>query len=259
MAGRMNILNLGPYEGWKGWVRGLVITLVAAGFLTFADAFGVTGAPLARLAYWLGLMLGGFVWGAFVSSRFFPTPAGRKGSLWRRAGLASLAIAGPFTIVVGLVTWRLFGTSFNTPARLANLAGTVLAITLIMVFLNTLVERQAQGFTDAAAEGSPPPKFWARLPARLKDAELWAVEAEDHYLRLHTSKGQDLILMRLSDAVGELQGLEGAQVHRSWWVARAAISQVERGDGRARITLADGARVPVSRTHARRLRELGWI
>ena len=39
--------------------------------------------------------------------------------------------------------------------------------------------------------------------------------------------------MRLSDAVEELEGLEGAQTHRSWWVARDAVRGVERGDGRA--------------------------
>jgi DNA-binding LytR/AlgR family response regulator len=85
------------------------------------------------------------------------------------------------------------------------------------------------------------------------------VEAEDHYLRLHTSKGQDLILMRLADAVAELDGIEGAQVHRSWWVAREAITDAKRGDGRATLTLRDGAEVPVSRTYAGMLRERGWI
>lgn len=101
-------------------------------------------------------------------------------------------------------------------------------------------------------------KFLERLPLRLRGADLWAVEAEDHYLRLHTSRGQDLILMRLADAVAELDGLEGAQVHRSWWVARAALTDVKLGDGRATLTLKDGAQVPVSRTYAKALREAGW-
>lgn len=65
--------------------------------------------------------------------------------------------------------------------------------------------------------------------------------------------------MRLSDAVAELEGIEGAQVHRSWWVARGAIAEARRGDGRATLTLKDGSEVPVSRTYARRLREHGWI
>jgi DNA-binding LytR/AlgR family response regulator len=85
------------------------------------------------------------------------------------------------------------------------------------------------------------------------------VEAEDHYLRLHTSKGQDLILMRLADALAELDGLQGARTHRSWWVARAAVRQVERADGRATLTLEGGLQVPVSRVHIKILREAGWF
>ena len=104
-----------------------------------------------------------------------------------------------------------------------------------------------------------PPKFLDRLPLKLRGGEIWAVEAEDHYLRLHTSKGQDLILMRLADAVAELDGIEGLQVHRSWWVARDAVADIARGDGRATLTLQDGSQVPVSRTYAKVLREKGWM
>jgi DNA-binding LytR/AlgR family response regulator len=122
--------------------------------------------------------------------------------------------------------------------------------------VNVLIETRKGAETHA---GAAPPKFLDRLPLKLRGAEIWAVEAEDHYLRLHTSKGQDLILMRLADAVTELEGIEGARVHRSWWVARDAITDARRGDGRATLTLKDGAEVPVSRTYAGLLRERGWI
>jgi DNA-binding LytR/AlgR family response regulator len=127
-----------------------------------------------------------------------------------------------------------------------------------MTALAFLVRRPATR-THAAAPSAPPPKFLARLPPKLQGAEIFAVEAEDHYLRLHTSLGQDLILMRLADAIAELEGLEGAQTHRSWWVAKAAVAQVERGDGRATLTLKDGAEVPVSRGFAKQLRSAGWF
>ena len=68
-----------------------------------------------------------------------------------------------------------------------------------------------------------------------------------------------MILLRLSDAIAELDGLEGAQTHRSWWVARAAIADAKRGDGRAVIALPDGAEAPVSRTHVKTLRAAGGI
>ncbi|MBP9755381.1 MAG: LytTR family transcriptional regulator DNA-binding domain-containing protein, partial [Phenylobacterium sp.] len=112
---------------------------------------------------------------------------------------------------------------------------------------------------QAAPAAPAPVKFLERLPLKLRGAEIWAVEAEDHYLRLHTSKGQDLILMRLADAVAELEGIEGAQVHRSWWVARDAVADARRGDGRATLTLKDGSEVPVSRTYAKLIRDAGWI
>ena len=46
----------------------------------------------------------------------------------------------------------------------------------------------------------------------------------------------------LAEALFELEGVEGAQVHRSWWVARAAIAQARRGEGRATLTLK-GAKI----------------
>ena len=112
--------------------------------------------------------------------------------------------------------------------------------------------------THAAAPGAPPARFLDRLPPKLRGAAIRAVQAEDHYLRIHTDRGSDLILMRLSDAVEELEGLEGAQTHRSWWVAREAVRGVERGDGRAVLTLKGGLRAPVSRRYARALREADW-
>jgi DNA-binding LytR/AlgR family response regulator len=93
---------------------------------------------------------------------------------------------------------------------------------------------------------------------KLRGASIRAVQAEDHYLRIHTDRGSDLILMRLSDALDELEGLEGSQTHRSWWVARDAVREVARGDGRATLTLDGGLTAPVSRRYARALREAGW-
>lgn len=88
---------------------------------------------------------------------------------------------------------------------------------------------------------------------------LWAVEADDHYLRLHTASGSRLVLMRFADAVAQLAAADGAQTHRSWWVARRAVVSATRGNGRAVLTLKNGLTVPVSRTHAAALRRAGWF
>ena len=65
-----------------------------------------------------------------------------------------------------------------------------------------------------------------KLPLRLRQAEIWSMTAEDHYLRIRTESGEALILMRLSDAVAACDALEGARTHRSWWVARAATESL---------------------------------
>jgi len=124
-----------------------------------------------------------------------------------------------------------------------------------------MLANQPGRLTHAPAIGAPAPsvRFLERLPPKLKGAVLYAVSAEDHYLRLHTSKGSDLILMRLSDALVELEGLEGAQTHRSWWVAKEAVESARREGDRVMLTLKGGVEAPVSRPNVRPLREAGWF
>ncbi|WP_414693911.1 LytTR family DNA-binding domain-containing protein [Phenylobacterium sp.] len=239
------------------WPLVLRVLGVGAAVATFLSLFGPFSVPLREavvrttlyFAYsWLGSLLG--LAGARIAWRL---------GLWPRGpivvGLATgLIMAPPMTLVV----WLSHMLADGRPPPAAILPNILWDVVLVCVGASVVAMfaswRRRQLSTVAA-----PPKFLDRLPLKLRGAEVWAVEAEDHYLRLHTSRGQDLILMRLSDAVAELEGLEGAQVHRSWWVARDAIAQAERGDGRATLTLKDGAEVPVSRTYARMLREKNWI
>lgn len=254
----MNALlqRLSFHDSARDWFRGLAVTLAAGLFLAFSSAFGTGEAPLfQRLAYWLLVMFAGYIWGALVTGQFIRRGRLRSGNLWLDGGLAALTMSAPFTLVVWVATRTMLGSNIPV-AGLPYLFGYVLLVSIALTAINILMETRRSAITHA---NSVPPKFLDRLPLKLRGAEVWAVEAEDHYLRLHTSRGQDLILLRLADAVAELEGIEGAQVHRSWWVARDAITDAKRADGRATLTLKDGAEVPVSRTYAGLLRERGWI
>ena len=111
---------------------------------------------------------------------------------------------------------------------------------------------------ESVAKPGAPPAFLDRLPQRL-GRELLCVRTEDHYLRVTTPLGDDLILMRMADAEMELAGADGLRVHRSWWVARAAVAQVERLAGNKMVlVLRSGLRVPVSRTYLGSVRAAGW-
>lgn len=93
-----------------------------------------------------------------------------------------------------------------------------------------------------------PPAFALRIKKPI--GQLWALAAEEHYLRVIGEEGEDLILYRISDAVSELEGREsGARIHRSYWVARTAIERTDRTDSGPVLVLRNGMRIPVSRSH----------
>ncbi len=240
------------------WLQILAAASVVGAMLAVSGAFGtgvVTVAP--RFVFWLSLMAVGASLGLLMA-RFVVPRTWFSARPWLTAAVLALLISAPMSVVVTAANALMNHQPFR-PARILALFPATLATTAGMTVLAYLVRRRSITETHAAPAGAPPPKFLERLPDKLKDAEVWAIEAEDHYLRLHTSKGQDLILMRLSDAVRELEGIEGAQTHRSWWVARDAVTATERGDGRATLTLKGGTMVPVSRAYAKTLREGGWF
>ncbi len=243
----------------RGFVRGLGVAVAAGGVLAFVGAFGSDEAPVGtRLLYWIPLMLAGGLWG-HACSRLIHRWIDEEGRPWLSIGLLTAVITGPLAVVVWAYSGFLFqGGALNLEALPFYLAP-VGVITLTLATINVFLMRARPTETHAAAPGEAPSRFLERLPFKLKGAAIRAVEAEDHYLRVHTDRGSDLILMRLSDAVTELEGLEGAQVHRSWWVARDAVTGARRGDGRATLEVEGGLTVPVSRRYARALREAGWF
>ena len=69
-----------------------------------------------------------------------------------------------------------------------------------------------------------------------------------------TSRGRELILLRFSDALEELGGTPGLQVHRSHFVADAHVEKLLRADGRMAVVLKDGREIPVSRSRVEAVR-----
>jgi hypothetical protein len=237
-------------------IRQVIVPGVLVGaFLSFIGAFGGGDMPVGlRTAYMIAIscIASAMGIGSFWLADRVLGPKGR----WRHAVVAALMM----TIPMGLVVWlsEHVVSRSGPPLRQLPAYGAVSLVTSLFFCVAVAGLRGARAAARPSVETAPP-RFLDRLPLKLRGAEVWAVEAEDHYLRLHTSRGQDLILMRLADAVAELEGIEGMQVHRSWWIARAAIADAKRGDGRAILTLKDRSEVPVSRTYAGQLRDKGWI
>lgn len=238
--------------------RGLAIAVAAGLVLALTGAFGTVEAPLwLRLVYWIPIMLVGAAWG-HVCSLMIDRWMDLDERPWLAVAVLSATISGPVTLLVWAATGLIFEQRLYALKALPLSFGPVLTITVAMSAINVFLSKAQPVQTHASPAGSAPARFPDRLPMKLRGATIRAVQAEDHYLRIHTDRGSDLILMRLSDALEELEGLEGSQTHRSWWVARDAVRDVTRGDGRATLTLEGGVSIPVSRRYARALREAGW-
>jgi hypothetical protein len=120
------------------------------------------------------------------------------------------------------------------------------------------------GGVQAASAPSTPataPRFLQRMtkyPGTRLD-QVHAVEAEDHYIKVHTDAGAELVYYRFTDAIDDLRPHDGLQVHRSFWVRRAAVERVDTSGRQWELVLPRGLRVPVSRANQGAIRLAGLV
>lgn len=257
-------------------VRGFVIAGIGAIFLAVIGAVGTGEYPFVhRLGYWLLVMLTGALIGVLVSTtvHFWGKLRSR---LWLEGAVITAVITLPLTAVVIVSNHLFFGGGFPALPAMAVVALVVMMFCGLMTAINYATATRPLPATEvihvAAADPSPTvgvehlsapvparTRLADRLPLHLRHARLLAIEAEDHYLRVHTDAGSDLILMRLTDAITEVDALPGARTHRSWWVARDAVSTASNVNGRTTLRLAGGLVVPVSRSFRPHLQADGWF
>ena len=241
------------------WMKGSFgLSMAAATVLGLVGAFGSSEAPFwpRMISFWA------FGFFAGIGVTFVVWVSLRIRWLEQRPAIRRLSIGVVMIPLIGVWIWLVMGFLFLGGPKLSVLPPTLgysAIMSVVMTALSWAIYGRRPAVPSPTAAEVRTSKFRERLPFRLRDGELYAVEAEDHYLRVRTSKGSELILMRLSDALSELDGVEGAQTHRSWWVAKAGIADIKRAEGRATLVLKDGSEAPVSRTYARTLREAGWI
>lgn len=245
---------------WVDWARSVGIAVAAGAFLAFVGALDTGQMPLAqRLLYWVPLFIVGGLFGRGMAALISHVAPQTRTNPWTFGVLLAVAISIPTALAVWGYTNLVFDAHISLSA-LPVFYLSVLVLSAAMTAIMIAVSWPGQRTHAPPAGAAPSPvRFMERLPAKLKGAVIYAVSAEDHYLRLHTSKGSDLILMRMTDAITELEGLEGAQTHRSWWVARDAVESAQRDGDKVTLALKGGAEAPVSRPNIKPLRDAGWF
>lgn len=250
-----------PYRGrWRPFLAAIAVGLL----LGFAGPFGSSSAfPTAtRYAFWLGLTAVGVV-AAVAAEAALPLNRLRAGAI--RIGAVTLVSALPMTFVVAWTMSLVQPGRFFAPQQLPALFAAVAAVQLLIVYATTSASPAADGaeLSDHApaipqpGSESIPPAFPSALLSRLPQgigSDIIALETEDHYLRVHAAGGSALILMRMADAVAMLDPQLGAQVHRRWWVAQAAVAGVRADGQKLSLSLIDERLVPVGRTFSAAVR-----
>ncbi len=180
-----------------------------------------------------------------------------------------------FHVLVNLIISSLFGSVFLAffveyvsyfffdlkPAFPENFLFFFPKVFILGMILNVIgllldqVRNKSHSAEQPAAKGNP---FLKRLPHQL-GTELVCFSMEDHYLQVHTDQGDHMMLLRMKDALVELQDYPGLQVHRSWWVAVDAVVAVKKLNRKAILTMNNGMEVPVSQKYLPKLKEVGLL
>lgn len=233
--------------------------------------FGTYPMPLAlRLAYWIG-----FIFIGYAIFRPITRIAGWLHEMSKipflfAIGLAVLVSALPLAFLIGFAIngMRIDGPMLSSgfAALYVQCAGIGIAIFLLMrvIFSGERTETEMEERSTQLSPAVTPDinsrrsKLLDRLSPGFPD-RIHALGVEDHYVRVHAADRNETLLMRLRDAIAETQPLEGMQVHRGWWVARHAIADSKRDGRNLKIILVNGLEIPVSRSYAGKLKQMGWI
>lgn len=192
---------------------------------------------LPRLLYWIVVASTTFALGSLISAVCARVFVGKP--FWLRMICSALLIGTCVTVFLTALNMLVFNVNAADVTDVMPQWG-------LIVLISAVVDIGV----NLAAPNSPDP-----LPPILdrislaKRGDLIALSAEDHYVKVTTVNGTDMILMRLSDAIKEVGSTAGLQIHRSHWVALNQIQNATRASDRGTVTLSNDETRPISRSY----------
>jgi hypothetical protein len=251
-------------------VAGWATALLVAALLSLMAPWGTwrLGLPV-RIGYFLACALFwklGLAVGRRLVARLTPSIGGP-------GAVVLMVLAGSIPASAGteLSLWVVTGhTAAFAPLYLESL---VLGLVIAFAYRGLFQAQPASAFipkAPASAQARPaaaspaasvppmPEAFLARHAPDLAGRRLLALEAEDHYLRIHVVGASTLVLLRMRDATEMLGASAGWQPHRSFWLANGCRARAERRGQGWQLALENGLVVPVSRAALPAMRAAGF-
>ena len=250
-----------------GMILAIVLLAVSGPFGTF-ESFNVG----QRFGYWAVMVVASYLTGKAAATFFLELLASQISQRWPRLIVAGLLASLPVTIVVMVVN-GVASQHVDVQSSLMIWLYVIIATLALVVMFVTLRDFMASPtakagdvpMRPAGPETAPPPAPAPPLPPILERVSLpqrgrlIALIVEDHYVDIVTDKGRTLVLMRLADAIREAAPVPGLQVHRSHWVALAAVAKTLRSEGKVLLELSNGMKLPVSRGYLPAAKDAGLV
>ncbi len=163
-----------------------------------------------------------------------------------------------FSTLISVIIWTAINLVFDRLSHTPRFRTPEAPTAPLTAAYPTVTYRPTAEPSGIEADAQTPPAFLAKMPSRLGQ-DIIAVEAHEHYIKVHTQNGNILLLYKFKDALAELEPYDGLQVHRSHWVAKSAVASVDESKKPVRLILKNGLEVPVSHARISALQVAGFI
>lgn len=243
----------------SGWLFNIRASRRVSPWILLVMAGAVTGLLLAPISVTLELLFGVIDANDSQSKPLSFTVTDWISELKDELQAVPLTTAILWPAMNAFVVWRMRDDALgNRPAEIPSLdlpfvpQAQVPAAVIDVLPKSTPEQREPiieskQKRSDVETSG-----FLSRLPARLGQ-DIVFVEAEEHYLRVVTSRGEHLLLQGFTHAITELEarGFDGIQIHRSVWVAWKHVENIDERTGAISVVLSTGVCLKIGRRRAK--------
>lgn len=238
----------------REWAVDLGVATAVGVFFGLVGPFGsyFNGPPASRVLHFVVCFwVGGLIFGTLI--RLSLAGARRVNApVWLTLTVAVLAGGGLLSVFVGWLGALLWPVlkGVLTPVDWYSQSLVLSAPVLTFMVVRRVLRKPV-----------PPPPVPSEIGVAPVDLapDVLCLRMEDHYVRVHTQAGSRLVEGPFERVIAGLGGVEGMRVHRSWWVARAAVVGVVADGRNLRLALRGDLSAPVSRASVARLREAGWL
>lgn len=237
--------------------QNLGIWVLASAIASYMGPFGtfVFLSGFERTILWFTMV----AWGLFmiavsmsVEETFFKNLTFRQEELGRLLVMPPIIIIPLYPSVTAYLAPQPMPISFFEAVVACYLLGGIVTSARFSVLYST------RGAVEISNQNGDAPRLMRRLPDDAKGPIL-RLSGRDHFVEIVTAEAIHSVRMRLADAVEEMDGVDGLYTHRSHWVAKEAIREIEREGGRHYVISADKERIPVSRGKLAELEDAGIV